>query len=499
MKRTIKLVAGIALMASTIAGCTKILDQEPLTDLTEKNALGSAANAEASLSSAYSALLPGLYYGEVMNTITELPGDNTMTANGARTMWDDFTWNPTTDFVQNYSQIYNAIAKANLIITLVPDVNMDETRRKQIIGEGHFLRALHYFNLVRLYGGVSLYTEPILSGDAATINEKGLRPRASVEEVYDLIIDDLSKAEEMVGGSQPNAAQNRNRAVKATVYALQAKVFLTKRDYASAKAACQKVFDNGALYSMVTDFNALWPAKNKAESIFEIHYDPPTLGGGIMPDLMLPFPLATYSFDKYPRPTADFIDNVADKVNDNRFKLVAPIMVGSNHVADNYTSFCVGLGAGVVDQGYFVYKWRNTGSLPFNNPDNYPILRLADVKLMYAEAENELNGPGNAFTHLNDVRNRAGLSSLNLTDLPGKQAFRDEVDKQRRLELAFEGERWLDLLRYALDEKAGITHQITALDVIRSKKGTEDETYLLLPLPQSEINSNPKVTQNPGY
>ncbi|MFT3674325.1 MAG: RagB/SusD family nutrient uptake outer membrane protein [Chitinophagaceae bacterium] len=218
-----------------------------------------------------------------------------------------------------------------------------------------------------------------------------------------------------------------------------------------------------------------------------------------MPDLMLPFPLATYSFDKYPRPTADFIDNVADKVNDNRFKLVAPIMVGSNHVADNYTSFCVGLGAGVVDQGYFVYKWRNTGSLPFNNPDNYPILRLADVKLMYAEAENELNGPGNAFTHLNDVRNRAGLSSLNLTDLPGKQAFRDEVDKQRRLELAFEGERWLDLLRYALDEKAGITHQITALDVIRSKKGTEDETYLLLPLPQSEINSNPKVTQNPGY
>ncbi|MFT3674324.1 MAG: RagB/SusD family nutrient uptake outer membrane protein [Chitinophagaceae bacterium] len=263
MKRTIKLVAGIALMASTIAGCTKILDQEPLTDLTEKNALGSAANAEASLSSAYSALLPGLYYGEVMNTITELPGDNTMTANGARTMWDDFTWNPTTDFVQNYSQIYNAIAKANLIITLVPDVNMDETRRKQIIGEGHFLRALHYFNLVRLYGGVSLYTEPILSGDAATINEKGLRPRASVEEVYDLIIDDLSKAEEMVGGSQPNAAQNRNRAVKATVYALQAKVFLTKRDYASAKAACQKVFDNGALYSMVTDFNALWPVRIK--------------------------------------------------------------------------------------------------------------------------------------------------------------------------------------------------------------------------------------------
>ena len=500
MRKYINFQAGILLvLLSFAAACNKILDQEPLTALTPKDALGSASNAEAALSSAYSALLPGTYYGEYMHTITELPGDNTTTENGLRTEWDNFTWNPTTPFVQAYNQIYNAIAKANFIIALVPDVDMNEERKKQIIGEAHFLRALHYFNLVRLYGGVPLYTEPILSGDQQTVEEKGLRPRSSSEEVYQLILDDLGKAADMVGDAQADASLNRIRAIKPSVYALQAKVYLTLRDWEKVKTSAQKVFDNGGLYTLAADFNSLWPAKSKEESIFEIHYNPPSQGGGIIPDLALPFPLATYSFDKYPRPTNDFIDNVADKINDKRFKFVAPIMVGGEKVADNYTSFCIGYGAGVVDQGYFIYKWRNTGSLPFNNPDNYEILRLADVKLMYAEAENELNGPANAFLNLNDIRVRAGLSSLDISDLPSKEAFRDEIDLQRRLELAFEGERWFDLLRYAKDEKAGIAHQITALDVIKQKKGSEDETYLLLPIPQSEINSNPNVTQNQGY
>lgn len=494
-----RLLIAFAILVSTGSGCNKILDQQPLTALTPENALGTAANAESALSSAYAALLPGLYYGEVMNTITELPGDNTYTENGARTMWDNFSWNPTTDFVQNYSQIYNAVAKANLIISLVPAVDMDGTRKAQIIGEAHFLRALHFFNLVRLYGGVPLYTEPVLSGDAATINEKGLRPRATIAEVYTQILADLGIAETSVPVAQSNTALNRVRAIKASVNALQAKVYLTSRDYANAKIACQKVFDNASLYTLPLDYNGMWPAESKSESIFEINYEPPAQGGGIMPDLMLPFPLATYSFDKYPRPTVDFIDNVADKINDKRYKLAGAINVGGNHVADNYTSFCLGLGAGVVDQGYFIYKWRNTGALPFNNPDNYPILRLADVKLMYAEAENEMNGPANAFGPLNEIRLRAGLTAVTIATLTDKLSFRNEVDKQRRLELAFEGERWFDLLRYANDEEAGIPHSITALDVIKSKKGNEDKTYLLLPLPQSEINSNPKVSQNDGY
>ena len=479
-------------------GCKKILDEQPLNALTAKDALGTPANAEAALTSAYTALLPGMYYGETMNTITELPGDNTTTANGARTMWDLFTFNPSTDFTQNYNQIYNAIAKDNLILKLVPDVTMDDKRKQEILGETYFLRALSYFNLVRLYGGVPVYTEPVLSGDEATINEIGLKARSSEEEVYALILDDLDKAEKMAPATQGDASQNRFKAVTASVNALQAKVYLTMRNWQSAKAAAQKVLSN-ANYSLATDFNSLWPAEGKAESIFEIDYQPPTKGGGIMPDLVLPYPLATYSFDKYPRPADDLVNSI-DFTNDKRFKYLGPIMLNGAHVADNYTSMCKGLPtSGAVDQGFFVYKFRNTGTMPFNNPDNYEILRLADIKLIYAEAENELNGPAGAFTQLNDIRVRAGLLPLTSANLPDKQSFRNEVDKQRRLELAFEGERWFDLIRYARHESAGGNHSITALDVIKKMKGSADQTYLLFPIPQTEINSNPKVKQNPGY
>ena len=101
------------------------------------------------------------------------------------------------------------------------------------------------------------------------------------------------------------------------------------------------------------------------------------------------------------------------------------------------------------DNGPFVYKWRS-GPNVFNSPDNYYILRLADIMLMYAEAMNEQSGPNqDALNRLNAVRTRAGLRALTLSDVATRQALRNEIDRQRRLELAFEGERWFDLLRYS--------------------------------------------------
>lgn len=121
--------------------------------------------------------------------------------------------------------------------------------------------------------------------------------------------------------------------------------------------------------------------------------------------------------------------------------------------------------------------------------------------LMYAEASNEQNGPNQeALTQLNAVRTRAGLPALTLAALT-KQTFRDEVDRQRRLELAFEGERWFDLLRYARHTQAdaSVTHRVTALDIIQQVRGTRDANYLLFPIPQNEINNNALIQQNPGY
>jgi hypothetical protein len=320
-----------------------------------------------------------------------------------------------------------------------------------------------------------------------------------VDSVYARIVNDLSIAENMVAGSQSDASLNRVRPVKTTVNALQAKVYLYLREYAKAKDAASKVISSG-FYTFSNNFDDLWPAESKSESIFEIRYDESKETGNYISDEVLPYPLATYSFPKFPRPTADFIEHVADTVNDLRFKYRGPIVKGGVYAADNYSSFCIGKGVGGdPDKGYFIYKWRNVNDGGFADPDNNGVLRLADIKLIYAEAENELNGPAQALGQLNDIRTRAGLTALTLTDLPDKVSFRDELDRQRRLELAFEGERWFDLVRYANDQKAGIAHQITALTVIQQVRGTADENYLLYPIPQSEINSNPNLKQNPGF
>lgn len=491
-----------AIMAT---GCGKILDQQPPMGLLPEDAIGTATNAESLLSSAYAALRAGKMYGECIYSMCEIPGDNTTTANGALLMLENFTWNPTSGYIDGpYTQGYNGIAKANFIIELIHNAKMDAARRDEIKGEALFLRALNYFVLVRFYGGLPLYTKPVLAGDNETIRENAQAPRSTVEQVYAQIVSDLELAETLVPASQRDAAMNRYRAIKTTVNALQAKVYLYLRQWDKAIAAAKKVYAN-PLYSMPADFNSLWPAKGKAEAIFEVSYNPPVEGGMVVPDEVLPFPLATYSFDKFPRPAAAFIDNVIDKVNDKRFRASGPLSAGGIKIADSYTSYLVGVpnnypgGGGAADLGYFVYKWRTVGALPFNNPDNYSVLRLADIKLIEAEAENELNGPANAFGPLNEVRVRAGLAPLTLANLPAKQAFRDEVDRQRRLELAFEGERWLDLVRYAHDEAEGITHQVTALDIIQSIRGNADKNYLVFPIPQSEINSNPNIKQNEGY
>jgi hypothetical protein len=154
------------------------------------------------------------------------------------------------------------------------------------------------------------------------------------------------------------------------------------------------------------------------------------------------------------------------------------------------------------DDGPFVYKWPGNPN-GFNSPDNTYVLRLADVLLMQAEAANEQGDIASALGPLNKVRERAGLTALTVASPQAatEATLRTEIDLQRRLELAFEGERWFDLLRYARHEMAqpSVNHPVDALNLIEEKLARRDENYLLLPIPQQETNNNPNIQQNPGY
>ncbi|MCK8495951.1 RagB/SusD family nutrient uptake outer membrane protein [Spirosoma sp. RP8] len=487
MKRLIIFCIPFLLLASC-----NVLDKQPLPSITPENFFTSSDDAEAALTAAYDALQQGSLYGQDLNVVGEMPSDNVTSSNGDVNALERLIWTPQTGQVSGvFQNSYVGINRANAVLRYVPNIQMDQTRRNQIIGEAYFLRALHYFNLVRMYGGVPLRLEPTESGEPGVV----ALARSTAEQVYAQITTDLQQAEQLTATSFGSQTANRTRIIKTAVNALQTRVFLTQRQWNDAATAANRVISSG-LYQLSPSFNALFPPDNNTESIVEVQFAGNADGGFILPDLVLPSPPATYSFPKFNIPTTELLQ-YADTLNDLRWKFTGEVtQAGRNHA-----SFVMATSGNANDNGPFVYKWRSNPNA-FNSPDNYYILRLADVMLMFAEASNEQNGPNQeAFTRLNAVRTRAGLPALTQADLATKQAFRDEVDRQRRLELAFEGERWFDLLRYARQTQAdaGATHKVTALDIIQQIRGARDVNYLLFPIPQSEINNNPLIQQNPGY
>ena len=472
-----------------LLGSCDVLDKQPLTTIAPSNFFVSAVDAEAAITAVYDGLQQKGAYAEVLPLLGNMPSDDCTSLNNDVRNLDIINWTSTTGQIYDaYRAAYSTINRANAVLKYVPGIDMPSVRRDQIVGEARFLRALSYFNLVRLYGGVPLRLEPSESGAPAALN----LPRATPEQVYAQVIDDLIKAETQL------AAVNPTRATKGAADALLARVYLTQRQWDAAKAAAAKVFTSGGTFSLATSFNGLFPADNKSESIFEVQFSGNTDGGTFhtLPDLVLPQPPATYSFQKFNIPTTNLIQ-AADTVNDQRWSFQGRVNAGRSHA-----SYVQGQSRNANDNGPFVYKWRSDPN-GFNSPDNSYVLRVADVLLMQAEASNELSGPGpDALTPLNQVRQRAGLPAL-MPDSPAaasKKALRDEIDRQRRLELAFEGERWFDLLRYARHNQteAG-AHQVTALDLIQQFRGTPDPNYLVLPLPLDELNTNTQLQQNPGY
>ncbi|QIX61465.1 RagB/SusD family nutrient uptake outer membrane protein [Hymenobacter sp. BT18] len=472
--------------ALVLLGSCNVLDKEPLPSVAPTTFFQTADDAESALTAAYDGLQSTGLYSQDLIVFGEMPSDNCTSTNGDVTPLENFTWSPNTSQVYNiYRDSYLGINRANAVIKYVPGVSMPAERQAQILGEAYFLRALHYFNLVRVYGGVPLRLEPTETGDPAVI----ALPRASAEQVYAQIVADLTQA-----ASLTTTANNPRRVTRGAVNALLAQVHLTQRQWSQAATAANAAISSG--YTLVTPFKNLFPADNKPESILEVQNSGTADGNNILPDLLLPAPPATYSFPKFNIPTAELITLATSNANDKRWATIGPVTGGTDHA-----SYIEGSGSG-NDAGPFVYKWPgNPGG--FNSPDNTYILRLGETLLTYAEAANEQNGPSeDVLGKLNQVRTRAGLSSLTMAspEAASKQALRNEIDLQRRLELAFEGYRWFDLVRYARHNQAEAgAHATTALTVMQAKLGKSDPNLLLLPLPQAEINNNRQAQQNPGY
>lgn len=466
-------------------GACDVLEKPPLTDISPANFYRTADDAESGLTSCYQVLQYNGCYSQDLPCIGDIPGDNCQTDNNDVRPLDNFTWTPSYDRVERiFRDNFSGVNRCNYVLKYVPGVEMDAARRRQILGEAYFLRALYYYNLVTCYGGVPLRLEPAESGDPAKLNPA----RATAEAVYARVIDDLTTAEPLL-----SATPSPIRVSQPAAAALLARVQLGRREWAAALAAAQRVVQGGQ-YRLQGSFRTLFPADNKPESIFEVQFGGAGTGGNSLPDLALPSPPATYSFPKFNIPTLNLI-TAADTANDLRWSYQ-----GTNSAGRSYGSIVVRgrLTDAGNDSGPFCYKWTSSAQ-PFNSDNNTYVLRYAEVLLTAAEAQNELNNPAAAVGLLNQIRTRAGLTNLPATLTQAQ--VRAATDLERRLELAFEGFRWPDLLRYARHTAAtpAAAHAVTALDVIAEKRGARDANYFVLPIPQGEMNTNLNCVQNPGY
>jgi hypothetical protein len=459
----IRILAAMLLLAA--AACSNPLDVQPTTSIPDATAISDGPSAQAALTGAYNGLQSLSLYGEELVELGDLSADNALNS-GTYTSYAEVDQNQlhanNTAVADIWLASYDDINRANEIITRVPAItSIDPDQATEILGEAYFLRALNYSNLVKLYGGVPIVTQP-----ATTLSAASSVTRASVDEVYDQILKDLDSAAAGISNTDETT-----QATVGAVAALRARVLLYKGDWAGAEAAAADVESMG--YELAPRYQDLYSATGNAtpEDIFRIiqteiqesflSYDYFTRGLGGVYELA-PTPDLMHAYDPAFDPNGPIS---AYNPTDRRGQWNISI-AGSRAYGSKYRS--------IVGTEYF------------------PVLRFAEMILTRAEALARLGQLSEAVDEYNRVRERAGLPDdiLGVTVIgPGATTLstQDQVIarilNERRLELAFEGDRWPDLVRTGLATTVmGISAQAT-----------------LYPIPQREVDVAPGITQNPGY
>lgn len=489
MKTKIITVCGILLLGAT--SCSDdFLDVSPDTFVSSSDFYKTEENFTQALNGAYESLR-GIYSnGYVMG---EMRSDNAHyiykqndrgDQNVEKEDIDGFVDDPLNSYTeQKYVACYEGISRTNIILDRIENADFSEDAKNKIIGETKFLRAFYYFELVQYFGGVPLYLHEV-----TTQNETAL-PRASKDEVYARILEDAKDALAKL----PETQTAKGRVTKGSANTLLGYVYMTLKNYAEAEKYLQAVLGK---YDLVPNYaNIFDPTnKNNEESIFEIQYQQgnqdqeSNWAYQFIPALTNTVVITGVVGNNgliggWNTPTQDLLDSYEE--GDLR---------RDASVADGYTD-----GEGNFVAVHFVKKYLHAHQNYNNTDEDWMVYRYADVLLLLAECLNEGGEPAEALPYLNQVRNRAGLGNTTTTDQTG---LREIIAHERRVELAFENHRWLDLVRTgkaievmnAFGEKMKQEHVYL---LARTYQVNEDK--LIFPIPQTEITLNDQLQQNPGY
>ena len=491
--------AGVVLMLA----CNKLVEN-PSSTITSGQFYKTQSDGIAAVNAIYTTLNSDQagdfpMYGRQLNLMTDNATDNqnfspSNTNPDVRALSTATYVSANGRILKNWQQHYYGINRANIAVDGITGIPASAFTtaglQTRLINEAKFIRALLYFNLVRLFGDVPLILHNPSSVDITTLQV----PRTSRDSVYAQIISDLTDASALPASY---TGADIGRATGGAAHALLAKVYIYRRDWTDAQTQLLAVLNAGTFsgatgnygYGLFSNYGDAFAkaTKNGIEHIFSVQFV--TNGGEVNAYQELSLSFSSFNPGTYPAdiPSDSSVSQLFDSTDTRKavtfYTSVYNAATGQTVVFNNpYTP-------------YF-NKFVDYSLNPLNNQAtsgiNFPVIRYADVLLSYAEVQNELSGgpTADAYTALNQVRSRAHVAPL--TPGLGQSDFRDSVFLERRKEFIQEGQRWFDLVRQGVNVYLAAQLKIAAHSAVTAK----DTLY---PIPITEIQLDPLLTQNPGW
>lgn len=530
----------ILLLVSACFSCSKsFLDEKPQDFISPDNYLTNEAQSKILLSGVYARLD---FIGSSNESQKMFPLQLETTTDD---VYDSQPWHNTTEWARGQGNSnspwakwkwdlnFQGISRANVFLDGMMKATFASPDKNRYIAEAKFLRAWFYHDLATYYGGVPLI---LLPGDLSN----SFPSRNSKEEIITQVLKDLNEAIPDLP-AQYTTDEDRGRITKGAAMGLKARVLLYNEKWAEAAAAAKGVIDL-KVYNLFPDYQGLFLEQNEADArqeiMLQVHYTP-----DIMPSFIY-YPIGVYPAFA---PTLQFVNSYymhnGLPITDTRsgFDPANPYMnrdprlkASIFYPGSRYINYIIGAPdpavstdsittpSWVLNESGFRAKKNFDGTLRNVEKEghNKYYMRYGEILLTYAEAINESEGPDNAYEAIDQLRRRAGMTTLSEA-MPGlsKDQMRTEIRNERRVELAFEGVRWADIRRWKIAEQVmvdALGYDNTKLKaypgdglgtspdwqyepmVIDRRSFNAGRDYLW-PIPQSEINANENMVQNPGY
>lgn len=508
--------------------CEDFLKEEPRSQISVSQFYANAADANSAVNNLYRNGFPSFYNASVYAGTTAMYGgyisglfDNQY--KGQEKIVQDCQ-NLAVDPVVNngnmltlWQNCYIAIGRANNAIKYIPTTpGLAAADANKLMAEAKFFRALNYFHLVKMFGGVPKITDPYESLENLYIE------KASLADIYALIVEDLKFAVEQGGLADLPMPKNGYRISKGSASALLADVYLNMsgaplngNKYAEAATVAKSLINNSN-YALIQNgstpetsaYNTLRTSDNENEYLYVIEYDPSIANGSARPTFCFPNEAATWGEFTYSicnlayRPVSQILA-VYDKTNDLRAQ-------EKQYFHTKYT-FTKGARKGetVTFTDVAPYFWFEPNALYTTNKSekDQAHYRLAEMYLIAAEAIAQSSGVNaEAAGYLATIQARASMNKTKAeitTALMAlsKDEFIKEVWKEKIRELIFENKIWNDITRTKMypTVKDGVFTFVPLVGATNPWGKTFTEKNLLFPIPNDEMQRNPKLVQNPGY